>query len=448
MISGLSGAFGCCTPLVQYRTDYRPCVSADLSRDCADRAIQEYRPAAQTAGFSLGFIEFDDQGQLFDRAQMYAVLDYISRRAAEDDFLAVVYVHGWKHNAREGDDNIEHFRDALLRLSATEAALSQTQDRSARRVLGVYLGWRGASLSIAGIENLTFWDRKNTAHKVGHGQVTETLNRLDQLRQARDAESATGESRSRLVVIGHSFGGAVVHSALGQILEERFVRTAAGAATDADVVGFGNLVVLINPAFEALLYSPLSDMSTERASYFESQLPVLAVLTSEADQATRIAFPIGRWLCTRFERERTQLRRNPISHQSKRIRECDTNIIAVGHFEPYRTHMLQAAAASDPAAVRARPAGERAQSVMRVAENWENDQPGSQIAFPGSVLTRGRDSAGRNPYLMVGVDRALIPDHDSIWDPRVESFISHLILVSSQSSDLQQRRVERKQALE
>jgi len=443
----LSGALACCAPLAQYRTDYQLCVSADMGRDCANRAIQEYRPTAgQTPGFSLGFIEFDDQGQLFDRTQMYAVLDYIGRHAAEDDFLAVVYVHGWKHNAHEGDDNIGHFRDALLRLSATEAALSQAQGRSARRVLGLYLGWRGASLSIPVLENLSFWDRKNTAHKVGHGQVTEALIRLDQLRQTRDAESPTGQSRSRLIVVGHSFGGAVLYSALEQILEERFVRTASGAATDADVVGFGNLVVLINPAFEALLYSPLSDMATERASYFASQLPVLAILTSEADDATRVAFPIGRWLATRFEKERTQLRRNPISQQIERIRERDTNITAVGHFAPYRTHMLQATTASDPEAVRARPAGERAQSVLRVAENWESDEPGSQISFPGSLLTRSRDSAGRNPYLVVGVDRALIPDHDRIWDPRIESFVSHLILVSSQSGDLQQRRTERRHA--
>ena len=33
----------------------------------------------------------------------------------------------------------------------------------------------------------------------------------------------------------------------------------------------------INPAFEAELFSSLSDMSLERATYFESQLPVLAV---------------------------------------------------------------------------------------------------------------------------------------------------------------------------
>jgi len=51
----------------------------------------------------------------------------------------------------------------------------------------------------------------------------------------------------------------------------------------------------INPAFEAELFSSLSDMSLERATYFESQLPVLAVLTSETDDATK-AFTVASFL--------------------------------------------------------------------------------------------------------------------------------------------------------
>jgi len=68
-----------------------------------------------------------------------------------------------------------------------------------------------------------------------------------------------------LVIVGHSFGGAIVHSSLVQILEDRFVRTdSLSSNIQSNVEGFGNLVVLINPAFEALQFSALSDMSTER----------------------------------------------------------------------------------------------------------------------------------------------------------------------------------------
>jgi len=437
-----------CTPLVQYRTNYTPCVSADLAHDCADRAIQEYRPATAGApGYLLNIVEFDDQGQLFDRGQLNAVLGQISQQIAASDFLAVVFVHGWKHNAREGDDNLNNFRNVLQRLSETEEALSSAQQVPARRIIGIYLGWRGLSLSVPGLDNLTFWDRKNTAQKVGHGEVTEVLSRLELIRRTKAAEQPNVPSRSRLVVVGHSFGGAVVFTAVGQILASRFLATNGPVGVSSDVQGFGDLVVLINPAFEALLYSPLSDVSNERATYFKSQLPVLAVLTSVKDSATGFWFPAGRWFSTWFEKERIETRDNPISHARESINERRANMKSVGHFDGYKTHYLSASAKADAAAVARLSAHERARTVLGAGQSWEDDQPGSTIDFPGSVLTRTSNSAGRNPYLNVWVDGALIPSHDAIWDPRIESFIGHLILVSGQSTDLKERVELRKRAL-
>jgi hypothetical protein len=63
------------------------------------------------------------------------------------------------------------------------------------------------------------------------------------------------------------------------------------------------------------------------------------------------------------------------------------------------------------------------------------------------VLERTPNSAGRNPYLNIRVDGALIPSHDAIWDPRVEAFLGHLILVSGQSRDLTERGEQRRRAL-
>jgi len=443
MIFGLPG----CTPLAQYRTNYTPCISSRLQSDCVDRAVQEYQPQnAAEPGYLLGIIEFDDQGQLFSRAQLDAVLERIEQESATREFLAVVFVHGWKHNAREGDDNLNHFRDVLNRLSATEAALSLGQGVTPRRVIGIYLGWRGLSVSTPGLDNLSFWDRKNTAQKVGHGEVTEVLSRLELIRRVRNAQDPGTHQRSRLVVVGHSFGGAVVFTAVAQILESRFLATAGPTGVSSDIEGFGDLVVLINPAFEALLYSPLSDLSTQRATYFKSQLPVIAVLTSEKDSATGFWFPLGRWFSTWFEKERQESRPNPISHQDDVIDEGKANIDAVGHFQPYRTHYLRATS-DNPAQIAAATADARAQSVLGVSQNWEDDTPGSTIPFPGSVLERTANSAGRNPYLVVRVDGKLIPNHDDIWDPRIESFLGHLVEVSAQSADFEERTQRRQRAM-
>lgn len=439
--------FSGCTSMVPYRTDYTPCVSDAPDTACGQSAIQSYQSKTSTSpDYTLGLIEFDDQGQLFRREQMSAVLNYVAQQESGGDAITVVFVHGWKHNAKVGDDNIQSFREVLLHLSETEQALSRAQHLPARKIIGIYLGWRGLSLTTPVIENLTFWDRKDTAHKVGHGGVTEVLNRLDLIRATRDAEVTGGHSRSRLIVVGHSFGGAVVFSALSQILESRFVES-AGAGGDNDAAGFGNLVVLINPAFEALLYAPLSDMANERKQWSASQLPVLAILTSEADDATKVAFPIGRWFSTWFESERQESRINAVTGKIETISEHQADIDTVGHFPMYQTHFLRHSDGSTPSRATPAPAEERAQSVLRSSQNWENDAPGSQIEFPGSVLRRSATSAGRNPYLVIGVDKTLIPDHNDIWGVPIQEFIGHLILISGQSHDFGERMLQRQQAL-
>jgi hypothetical protein len=418
-----------CSPLQQYRTSYDLCVNptATLADECAAHAIQQL-PAEDGSSYRLDFIEFDDQGQLWDRTQMTSVIDSLLTEAATKDLLMVVFVHGWKHSAAPGDGNIETFRKVLAKLSEDEQSISKLTGQPARKVAGVYLGWRGASVTAPVLENLTFWERKNTAQKIGHGGVAEVLSRLELLKGDKDSMNG-GTSGTRLVVIGHSFGGAVVHTAVAQILESRFVHTTGPAGIQSNVAGFGNLVVLINPAFEAGLFTPLSDMSAERGSYFDSQLPVMAILTSEADYATRYAFPAGRRLSTLFESTRDSKRANAATGQAETIAQDEANVAAVGHFQPYRTHELypQNAAPRDSAAVSR--SEDRVRNALTAAAAWTNDSPGSKIPFAELTLERTQTSAGRNPYLVIHVDRRLIRDHNDIDDPRIIDFLKQLIAI-------------------
>jgi pimeloyl-ACP methyl ester carboxylesterase len=454
-----------CAPFAMYRSDPNTCTGGDesiLNAKCKKSAVQVLQPvSSDEPGYVLGFIEFDDQGQMWSREQMRAVLEGVDAETSggSTDCLMVAFVHGWKHNAgfkdKRGskhdavieDTNVVNFRHALTQLSATEIELSRKVGRPARKIIGIYLGWRGASITMPFIENFTFWDRKNTAHKVGHGQVTEVLDRLDLIRQQRIDRNP--DSRSRLIVVGHSFGGAVVFSALAQILESRFAQSVGTSGPTSPVRGFGNLVVLINPAFEAGLYAPLSDLSTEQSSYAKSQLPVLAILTSEADEATGVAFPIGRWFSTWFEKHREVRRNNPVNNSIQNISQRDADVDAVGHFEPYRTHTLssaQTALAPSPTTDVAQSARQNARAVATSSQQWEDDAPGSEITFPGSVMKRTLGSAGRDPYLVVKVDKALIADHNDIWRPGIRDFITHLILISSQSGNLTERTEHREAA--
>lgn len=431
-----------CAPHKIYRTEHVLCTSTAPDVECKKHTLQKYFDQnVPDEAYTLGFIEFDDQGQLHQRSQMKAVTDHLNTQIAHNDILIVVFAHGWKHSAAPGDDNIATLRKSLRRLSALESAISgDNPDVSARQVHGIYLGWRGTSVTLPLIKELSFWDRKSTAHKVGFGGVTEVLARLEQVKETRDV-MLEGDSRTRLAVVGHSFGGAVIFSALSQLLMERSIDTYGPTGRVSDARGFGNLVVLINPAFEAERFSALSNAAHERRTYFSSQLPVLAVLTSESDKATKFAFPIGRWLSTLFEKTRDVERPNAVTQETEIINQRKANVSAVGHFEPYRTHYLDAAPQSSRDKTLTLEAD--IQQYYRTSASWENDQPGGRIEFEGSVLERTENSIGRNPYMVIRVNRELIRNHNDLDDPRIANFVRQLILISGQSRDPDERKKHR-----
>ncbi len=417
----LATLMGGCTSNVAYRTDYQLCVSTTPVRDCASSSLQEYTdPDDPELAYTLGIVEFDDQGQLYDREQMTALLAHLYEIAEQDNLLISVFVHGWHHGAKVNDSNIVNFRQSLLKLSKLEHFDARQKDREPRRVVGVYTAWRGESISVPALNVLTFYSRKNVAQTVGHGGVTELFARLEELRDVREKarRGSDDDSRNCLVVVGHSFGGAIVYSALSQILMERFVESPATGA----ISGFADLVILVNPAFEALQFATLGDMANARATYVADQVPVLAVLTSETDYATKYAFWAGRALSTLFKEHRDTRRDNNAMGGQQTISQGSADRTAIGHFEPYLTHRLNP------------DAGLKATNVYAVLKEvrtgWSQDAPGQTIRFPGSVLKHLDKSVGRNPYLLVEVDRDIIPSHNGIYDPRVLDFLSYLIMIS------------------
>ncbi len=407
-----------CTGNRAYRTIYEPCAASPpgIEEACSESSIQlalrdiQKPETPENLDYLLGFVEFDEQGQLFDRAQMNALIDRLVAEGAEHNLLMVVFVHGWKHNAREGDDNIRHFRSILTRLS--EAERSYPVGGKPRTVVGIYVGWRGKSFHAGPLTNLTFWDRKSTAHKVGHGGVVDLFARLESVRLVdQKMDEGTQGGKTRLVIVGHSFGGAVVYSALGQILMERFIDLEGAASSPQP---FSDLVILLNPAFEALRYATLQDMANERRTYFPGQKPILTILTSEADQATRKAFPLGRAFSTFWEKERDD-------EQEKANRK------AVGHYRPFRTHTLRWAPYKKEGEAMKIQSAEIPGLLASITKSWDGEEP---VPFPGSLLTRTGRSAPLNPYLVVYVDKRIIPGHNEIYGERLEEFLRHFILFS------------------
>ena len=184
ILSVLSIITGCASNGI-YRTDYTVCTASSGSQ-CEKHSLQKYNAGADDA-YMLGFVEVDDQGQLRDRAQMTALIDSLYQIAVNDSVLINVFVHGWHHNAAPGDSNIESFKDSLARLSKVESDLSLTKHRAARKVVGVYVGWRGESITVPVVNGLTFWERKNTAQDVGYLGVTELLLKLEEIANVKNS---------------------------------------------------------------------------------------------------------------------------------------------------------------------------------------------------------------------------------------------------------------------
>ena len=180
----MTGFLAGCVPNQAFRTQGEvDCVSDFVG--CKNALIEKYEK------YDLAFIEFTDRGNLFSRTRYAHVLERIKKAADADPGAAViVFVHGWKNNASFDDANVKSFRQMLKILSDNGLTFG-------RRPIGIYVGWRGLSVDMAGVKELTYWERKAVAQEVGKGGVTEVLLRLRQV---------TAANRNLYVVVGHSFG--------------------------------------------------------------------------------------------------------------------------------------------------------------------------------------------------------------------------------------------------
>lgn len=283
-------------------------------------------------GFSVGIVEFDDQGRFWDRRQIDALEAEILRSAGgpeDPGVIMPVFVHGWRHNAEVCDANLTCFRELARRIVEDQRAAATQAGIEARPrpVIAVFVGWRGLSKKVWPLEQLSFLSRKNASLRVGGGDMVEFLTRLDRMRQELNVAK---KDASRLVVLGHSLGATLVFEALANVFKNRLAEVWPGVDVDGSsrvIRGFGDLVVLVNPAFEAERWRPIHELTSTYAGFSKSQRPVLVVASSETDSATRMWFPFGQWIATLFKSTR-----DPEQRRALRT--------AIGNYEPYVTHEL------------------------------------------------------------------------------------------------------------
>lgn len=262
-----------------------------VREEVAGRSIERYKD------FTLGIIELSDDGHIKDEVQKEQVFRMVREIAGENGATILTFVHGWHHSAAVCDSNLACFRNVLQ-------GVSDDPDRVNKgAVIGIYLGWRGDSCSIDKLKGLTFYNRKRTAHRIGENAGSKLLLELaglvDEINTDLDQKHSQGFVT--MVTAGHSFGGALVFSAVeNALVSEWNGRDGVGPLADASGVKpprreLGDLVLLINPAFEASRYR-LFDQDLSLPGRYAPECPILVTVASEGDAAVGIAFPAGRFL--------------------------------------------------------------------------------------------------------------------------------------------------------
>ena len=255
------------------------CVGISACMTVPDRPYQESLAAAQLSNLPkekatspLGtsdplIVEFDDAGTA-NTTQRSALLQAVDGQVTTDSLL--IFVHGWHHNAKPGDGNLEGFTSFLREMNCQKPPESpNTKCTSSNQYTGVYIGWRGDSENFLGIESAIadFWtlpDRKRTSVKVGEVGLKALLEDLD-------ARVASKKIR-RFAVVGHSLGGSVVLHAVKDRLQRHD----------------DNIYVMLNPAVTDAEYRPYSRFFGPLGSRF----PKIVTLQADNDLPVRLLFDL------------------------------------------------------------------------------------------------------------------------------------------------------------
>lgn len=472
-------------PMRLYDLENRLNVSDGQTERCSDpvlrsRSIETFLDDNKKK-FYVGVVELSDDGHVSNLFQEEQVVKRLRQVALGGDTVTVknskgavvvTFVHGWHHRAKVCDPNLACFRRVLQ-------ALSEGQDLP---VFGIYIGWRGESVHKGSV--FTFYGRKRTAHTIGGIGGRELLQELDETYRElnHEIEEKTGKKHVvTMVTAGHSFGGALVYSAVEAALVREIPNPDPNKKGSVHVVGkppltcgsqtirpirpgIGDLVVLVNPAFEALRYETFAEDLKISTPYPSNQLPVLLTVASEADSAVGVAFPAGRIV---------YFLAFPWRYQGS------SDVIGQGHFEPQITHDLILADDSGkeihpgPApTVTTTPADE--DTIKRCDLDIKNDHdtatcaceypvppslagalsttPGSlRMSLAGGAVSitpdekvvlkaRSNDWDPHAPFIVARTVKDIISAHSDIYTPRFVTFLVSYIRAFLVQSAINQRK--------
>jgi LysM domain len=238
--------------------------------------------------FDLRTLEYDDFGVNCSDKQLGAVLQKIrenNNAAPNSGAIVAVFVHGWHHGTVSG--NLDNFVDDFLcQLAENER---QRHPEHPRKILGVYVAWRGSRWR-GWVDNMpaSYYDRDAAAKRIGSGNALHDLIAI--------MTAANENPYSRSIFFGHSMGGLILERAYTTALRADIAQK---YPTDRSVLWNppGDLVITLNPAASAIEAWRFKEMVDDWKVHFKDRptkyaiggrpwSPLIVTLTSETDWAT------------------------------------------------------------------------------------------------------------------------------------------------------------------
>jgi pimeloyl-ACP methyl ester carboxylesterase len=397
---------------------------------------------ADTQGkdYRLAFVEFGEQGSYHDITQLEEAVRLV--RETPGKVLLIMYVHGWHNNAVSGD--VERFENFLGGIASSQRVASE-----GFKVIGLYLGWRGESLKIPGINSiLTIWDRKSAAERLASNNDC-----IDAISDLSATARSRGRDRHYVVLMGHSLGGLVVERAVAHSI-------AAAVHSKSPNARPGDLIFTLNPASDSILTRQLVSSLSGRFDYrdgnytgdgkyytrtpaitFPGNQQAIVALSAKNDRATGGIFPIGMRL-GQMSKVFPKVQSPSPADAGRKQSEQAYYLSTPGNKPDLVTHDVEP---DGTGAIPAPPGGYYNALEANLADRsledgrflTSNSNPTRSHA--AGMIVPGEDSTtpviwkrwklvprnnARTPYWIVQVPGEIINDHGGIWDPNAQALMA------------------------
>jgi len=389
-------------------------------------------------GWELAFVEFRDNGDPWDGRQTDEALTLIEQAKSDNGGAAIVlvYVHGWKNNANDApppqEKDVEKFKRALDAL-ATEFSHAGEEGKLPPLV-GIYVGWRGGTINAEPGKTLSYWFRRPVARRVGRKGLFDSMTRII------DTAKPVGETATKLIVVGHSFGARVLENAVDEVdarnqqegrmlaWQRALPEQPTGARAQEPPV---DLIVFVNAATQSSISEKTIERLREKKTVFYGSgltaedckddptgerrpecrpIPLYVAVTSTADIPTRFVMPIANTLI-------------PPAPRPLRIR-------AAALTSRLRSHEASEVPCPPPVPYRCEPSGDREFC-------FEATRDERRTCYE---VRRKAEGSNRTPFWAMTVDPRVIKDHGDIWTPNVLDLFSAM-LRRTRAADVNARRV-------